>query len=155
MTAQPQESLRSIGQWLMDSPATIGSVVDHARHLRLLTEQLGSQLPAPLAQHCRVGNIDENCLILQVDSPTWATRLRYLAPALLAALRQQPGLEHLYSTRIKVRPAPFSAAPPPASGLRLSEQAAAGIREAARTSPYPALQAALLRLSRHTRPHPG
>jgi hypothetical protein len=139
----------------MDRPATISSVLDHARRLRLLTEQLGRQLPAPLAQHCRVGNIDGNCLILQVDSSTWATRLRYLAPALLTELRQQPGLEALRSTRIKVRPDLLPAAPPPAFALRLSEQAAAGIRDAALASPDPALQAALLRLSRHTPPDAG
>src|SRR5207244_5108353 len=35
---------------------------------------------ADLAQHSRIANFREGCLVIEVDNAAWATRLRYLIP---------------------------------------------------------------------------
>lgn len=115
---------------------------------RLLAESLPSS-EKMLANHCHVIHADEVRLVLVVDSPNWATRLRFLVPTLLSTLQKQAGFSTLreISHRIalplawrqqgsaKSRPLPLSA-----NTVSHLQQAAQGIR-------HPGLRAALLRMA--------
>ena len=86
---------------------------------QLLTRVTGL-LPAPLDERCIGAQSTNNRLILHTDSPLWANRLRFQAPALLEVLRQQ-GL-HFSSCQVRVLP-PLRR-PETRRGARLSTAAA-------------------------------
>ncbi len=57
-------------------------IVSKARNLSTLNQILKEILPKEVATHCRVINFDGPTLILEADSATWATRVRYLSAEL-------------------------------------------------------------------------
>jgi hypothetical protein len=48
-----------------------------------------------LARHSRVANWRNSCLIIEIDSASWATHIRYLLPELLIKLKPEPELAGL------------------------------------------------------------
>lgn len=77
-------------------PKKLDEVLDHYhfRHLikrsqtiREMNQQLPQWLPADIAPYCRVMNIEEDRLALEVNNAAIATRLRFTQNDLLAALR--------------------------------------------------------------------
>lgn len=139
----------------------LGSILDPAllarskryEHLTLLLRQ---HLPPECDSHYAVTNIRQQELVIMADSPVWATRLRQLAPQILALARQQqPQLQHvqiksrLPSSSVARRAA---SAPVPAQVKRqLSEQASQQISSAAASISDQGLKNALLKLARHRR----
>jgi len=59
----------------------------------------------PIKKHCQVINRSGDALLVVTDSPDWLTRLRFLIPDLLPALKQHPGLESIKAICCKVNPA--------------------------------------------------
>ena len=59
-----------------------------------------------IVAHCKIANLQNNCLIVIVDSGSWATQLRFLIPDLLAKMRQHVCLAGLKSICCKTRPDP-------------------------------------------------
>ncbi len=57
-----------------------------AATLAMYNEVLRPHLPDPLDRHCVLANVRGATAILAADSAGWASRLRYLAPALLPRL---------------------------------------------------------------------
>lgn len=55
-----------------------------------------------LAAHCRVADIQGNCLILHVDNAAWATRLRYETPQLLKLLNPHPDFSNIEAIRWQI-----------------------------------------------------
>lgn len=75
-------------QQLLDNQVdTLPGIKAKIKQLTDLNNIWQTQLDSTLAQHCRVANFREKCLIIEVDSSAWATRLRYLIPELLKSLR--------------------------------------------------------------------
>ncbi len=73
----------------LNSAKNLAGIKDQLAKQKAILEQLQSVLPSPMAEHC-VGAIPKNGhLILLVDSPAWASRLRYLSPKLSKQLRQK------------------------------------------------------------------
>ncbi len=89
---------------LQQSGFPAGGVLQRGRFLQRINQLLGRSLDAESKRHCRVGNLRDGLLILYADSTAWATRLRYQAPALLAQLQQQKGLEGLQKIELRVLP---------------------------------------------------
>lgn len=84
---------------------SLAHLVSKARQLTTIDEALQKILPTELAPHCRVMNITQDTLVIGVDNPHWATRLRYLSPNLLKDLQSLIShLKHLDKIRCKVRP---------------------------------------------------
>jgi len=77
----------------------------HCQLIQAVAKLVSQCLPEPLTKHCQVINLKEDLLILQTDSPTWNTLLRYQTPELLAQLQRSPNLAHLKSIRVKTTPA--------------------------------------------------
>ncbi|WP_456412343.1 DUF721 domain-containing protein [Thiolapillus sp.] len=135
-------------------PRTVSNVVTNSEQLghlarmlqqqQSLLEQIRRLLPAPLGQHCIHARISGARLILHTDSPVWGTRLRFHAPQILQATRDQaPNLSKL-DVRIhlssNIRPArkPLGSLP---------EKTATLVSQLADSIDDEAIRAALKRLS--------
>jgi hypothetical protein len=132
---------------LLSAPGSpLRPLVAGARRQRLLDEILRRFLDRPLAEHVQVASADGDALVLAADAPVWGHRIRYLAPDVLARMRQE--VPSLGSVRIIVRPQPT--APPPAPGRRhpgLSPANASLLEAVSRSCGNPALARVLARLS--------
>ncbi len=110
-----------------------------------LDRALKEGLPAPLDQHCQLANVRGDALVIHVDAPAWAARLRYQGPQLIQRMKALPGLSGLRRVRIRVRPQPPAPQPAP---RRLSGKGAENLRKAAQAMPPGPLREAFLRLAR-------
>ena len=69
--------------------ASLSTIVKKAHQIAAFEKQLSSFIPEKIIPHCRVMNIAGKTLILQLDSGTFSTRIRYLIPDLLEAFERQ------------------------------------------------------------------
>ena len=124
------------------------TLLNRARALMVLEAQVLELLPAPLNEHCRLLAVRNETLVLAVDSPVWASRLRFHAHQLVQQLSLLRTVD-LHSIRVKVRPPGTNAAAPgslrPAN--RFGAAGTAAIQQAAQTISDPELKTALLRLA--------
>ncbi len=135
-------SPKSVRQLLKDKP-TLEFLEREIRARGTLLHQIRRLLPADLALHCRAAQIREDLLVLHVDAPVWATRLRYLAPELLGLLR--PDHTGLTAVTVKVLVERKSCGPR-RRPARHSAVAATIIHDSAEDTKHPQLRAALERL---------
>jgi hypothetical protein len=75
------------------------------RNIRHLHSLLVAHLEPYLAEQCRVIKFEKNCLFVMTENGSWATRLRFQIPQLMAALRTHPELENLAGIICKIKPA--------------------------------------------------
>jgi len=72
------------------------------QHIKQLNRRLTGILPASATQHCQIGSINDQTLILHCQSAAWATRIRFEQSKIIKAFRdlgiksvsvhiQQPG----------------------------------------------------------------
>ena len=135
-------SPKSVCHLLKDRP-TLKFFEREIRDQNALLNQIRRLLPADLALHCRAAQVREGRLVLHVDSPVWATRLRYLAPELLSQLRP----EHTALTAVTVRVLVERASCGPLKRTaQHSTIAASIIHDSAEDTKHPQLRAALERL---------
>ena len=122
-------------------------LLEKAAQLEVLTHQLHCCLPIAWRPHAQVANIREGELIILVDSPAWATRLRLHSPFILTTLSDYQNL-NIQKISIKQRP---SRQPAPKSKLRareLSPESAKLLRQTADSIDDAKLKEALHCLSR-------
>lgn len=116
------------------------------RDTRLLTAARHA-LSAELQPHCLHATLDGGRIWLVTDGPTWASRLRFAVPDLLAAL----GAQGSVATEVRIRIVPAAGVGARVDGIRaapgLSQATVAHLKMAAATMDDDALAAALLRLS--------
>jgi hypothetical protein len=161
MTLKPSARNRLIqGHMKKNQPASIGSILGDSQAARLmagasalgkLDSMVRELLPPPLDEHCHVMSLRGDALVMAVDSPVWAARLRFLAPELV---KQLAGIQTVKLRTVQVRVRPVDPPPAPQHKLRTPgltagnalalEQTAQGVRDAG-------LKAALLRLAARKR----
>ncbi len=137
-------------------PTDLRSIIKRDKHLQQLLQRAGDfhsltgklqgLLPSGLSAHLTAAIAHDQVLVLFTDSPAWATRLRFAAPGLRAALG---GFRE-----VQVRVVPAAGAPPCAKDssrqkAHLSAEAAEQIRIMAATISDPDLRQALNRLAAH------
>lgn len=140
---------RPVRELLHAKAPLLGPLVAHSRRIVHIEYLIHRQLEPDLAHHCRVANLRRGVLVIQVDSPAWATRLRYRLPALQAVLAALPELQPLETIRLKVAPQGVPAAPVRPTPAVLPDAAAVALGQTAAGIDDPDLKAALLRLARH------
>ena len=150
MRKHKEKSVRSVRDILAAGP--------HAQLLAkngLNNELLGlvrKQLSGPSSLHCVNAQIQHDTLIIHVDSPAWATKLRFQLGGLLANLRKVPSLNGLQQVQVRVLPGAekklLGSVP---SSARLSEESAELIRNLASAISDDALRASWLRLAKNTK----
>jgi len=125
------------------------------RHLRSLLEVLDQQqtllekirqlLPRPLGDHLISAQMHQRKLVLHVDTPAWASRLRYQTPSLLKSLTGFPSGPN--SIQVRIQPHPVQNQENRSHCISLSAEAARQLRNTAEGLHDPALSAALQRLA--------
>lgn len=115
-----------------------------------LSLRLRQSLPAECDGHYAITGIHQQELVIVADSPVWATRLRQLAPQILALASGQPTV--LRHVQIKTRlptSEPLNIQPAVRTVRReLSPRASQQINSAAAGIADPSLKNALLKLAR-------
>ena len=95
----------------MELPPTVSRVFTKSKRLRQLKDQtdllrkldgrLKRHVKTPLSEHTTLATVSDGCLVVHVDGPTWAARLRYKIPETLAALAGDDQFEPIRSIRIR------------------------------------------------------
>ncbi|MEM7378258.1 MAG: DciA family protein [Pseudomonadota bacterium] len=125
-----------------------------ARQGSTLRDRLAAVVPSPLGESLLHARADGSVLVVTLDSPGAATRMRFCQRALLSACRAEMALT---SVKIKVapraverqaRPAAATARPP---APRLSAASSKQIESVANAVEHDRLQRALRRLASRTR----
>ena len=111
-------------------------MLQHAKRLDALTDQVRKHLPRDLAEKSQVIDYKNNVLVLLTESPVWAARLRFASTGLRKALSSAGSLP---VARIRVRVAPEALHPVPpgrqtpprisAANARLLKQTALGLED--------------------------
>lgn len=128
----------------------VGNLVTAARRMQALTETLRECLPSDERSHLRALTLTAQHAVVWVDSPAWATRFRYNAPAFLSLLNKFPGAEKVTALQIKILPREMHDAPESLPLRRLSPEAGEIISACAAHIEDPQLRAALQRLASNT-----
>lgn len=140
---QQSRKLRSASSLALSNPAYQRLKLALDQHAKLLSA-VREQIPAELANACYHAQIRNRVLLLHLETAAWASRLRYLAPKLLSALRREyPGLK---SIQVRVRPS--GTGRPARRQARLSAPAREALAKAADGLTDTRLSAALARLSK-------
>ncbi len=111
---------------LGSSHGPLARAIRRARQLDTLNNLFNQLVGKPLRQHCQVANLRQQTLIVHVDSPAWATRLRYQQSRLLTQLRALEQYSQITELKIQVKPVFSKRAParrPALPGQAAREQA--------------------------------
>jgi hypothetical protein len=135
-------------QKLIDTPGHLAQLKRSLERQQMLLAQVRKSLPPPLDKQLLGATLNDGRLSLWVDSPAWASRLRYMAPQLLRQLRQQGlAIDHLRPLIVPQKsPTRKRGGRRPASLSRDNAKLLLQTAEALEAGP---LQEALRRLSRH------
>ncbi|MCP1726113.1 hypothetical protein J2T60_000078 [Natronospira proteinivora] len=130
----------------------LAQLIDIAGRQNSLTMRVRDRLPGPLAPHCLGVEFHEGKLRITMDSPAWATRLRYLLPQLESSLKQLPmpaaqSLEVRAGRTGDKAPAARPTSSTEDQGPGLSADSREHIRQAARGIRDPELRQAFERLA--------
>ena len=132
-----------------NSGKTLAWIKQNLTEQEAILNQLRPLLPPPMGEHCVRAIAKKGDLILLVDSPAWASRLRYLSQNLTQQLRQKG----LAVRRIQVKVTIASSRKLHREGMRranpLSPSNAKLLSSVAECVGDDALRSALLRLSQH------
>lgn len=90
---------KSVYDFVTNSP--LSSLLEQLESMRILREEVQKVLPPELREHCMLANYKNGYITLSASTAAWATRLKYIAPELLKALKQKPGLSQLEGVVIK------------------------------------------------------
>lgn len=134
-------------QKLLSRQGTLAQLKEQLKAQQTLTEEVRKQLPEPLNRQLQGAVLKARRLTLLVNSPVWASRLRYQAPQLQRQLRQNG----LAVDQVVPRIVPERGKPPSRRRARarpLSAQNAELLRQTAEALEPGPLQEAMLRLSR-------
>lgn len=72
--------------------------------VRALGERWETIVGSDAAPHVRLGGVDHGTVVVEVDAPAWATRLRFGSRDLIAAIEREVGPEVVSRVEVQVRP---------------------------------------------------
>ena len=81
------KSSRPMNKLFEEAHDDLAILVTRTRQLRRLTLEFRRHLDPELAPHCYISQIENDLLVVFVDSAAWATRLRFLVSQLVPKLR--------------------------------------------------------------------
>lgn len=143
MSGSDSNRPKRLGNWLGDTAA--GRVARRARALQAQEQRLWQSLAGLIDGNWRLARLDEEALVLVVESPAHASAVRYRQRQILASVQQDSGVR---PRRLRVKVAPTTVKQRPLPRRELSAAAAQHIESAARGMDAPELREALLRLAR-------
>lgn len=130
---------------------TIGSQLPNflkkkASGLRELNLHLQVALPAEIHRHVQVAGLHHEILTVEVDSPVWASKIRYLANNLVKQLSTTTGLT-IKSVKILIRPTACELNRITRKPLAISGTRAGQFKSLAKSIKHPGLKSALSKLA--------
>jgi len=111
-----------------------------------------------LGTHSRPLAVLQHSLVIEVESPVWASTIRQRNQRLVAEVQSVDGFEDIKEIRIKVSPTPIKTGPVRSKrhpARRITETAASSIARTADVVEDPSLKQALKRLLQSTSTRPG
>ncbi len=145
-TAMPA---RSFKQLLNDKGSPCKQLREKASELEKLNQKLAVFLPSPLNKHCRVANLRQDVVVLNVNSAAWSARIRFMTPAILSYLRDKCSLPYLKSVRIRVSMPDAKNAVRDNRPASISKRSAAGLKQCADALSDDGLREVMRRLANH------
>ena len=144
MSAKTPTSLTRFTQLVRGSRGLNG-LLEHARDLGVLREQLAQALPTELRDGWQLARLDAELLVVTVDSPARATRFRYAQSALLHAAQE---VTRTRPKSVKIKVTPQTRKPRPVQPKHMSAEVGALLNSTAASVEDPRLRRALLKLAR-------
>lgn len=95
---------KSIDFLVASDTSALKNILTKLELINKLNAALAKYLEPDLRAHCQVANYRDGQIVIQVDSPVFATLLRFQLPHLLSLLRKEPGLAGITSLQHIVRP---------------------------------------------------
>ena len=135
-------------------PQLLSNVLDHHPLSRVLAKAksihssnmiLVQFLPKEMVSSCKIINIEEKTLTLEVANAAWATRLRFLESSLLPELRRYTIMAKIENLQYRVRPQQPAGSLPP-TPKTLSNKSRTIIQELADSLSFEKLKNSLLKL---------
>lgn len=96
-------STHNVNNLISEPDGEIKALLDKLSKIQTLNNTLHGKLNATLAKHCRVINLRKNVLVIAVDSPAWANKMRFQLPELLSYFREN-GYFGLANIEVIVQP---------------------------------------------------
>ena len=143
---------RSIHKVLIESNDDLAILVTRTRQITHLTQILRQQLQPDLAPHCYIGNLEQDYLVILVDSAAWASKLRFCAQSLMTQLnRAHHSFANVERLRVKILNQSVQRAEPVFQKPQMNKENAQGLNTLADSVDDPGLQAALSRLAKRAK----
>ena len=140
----PRKALRFLNN---NTGSKLQPLISYASFIRQQDEKLRSQFSEPIASHIALANVRNGVATIVVDSATWLSKVRYLAPTIQQTLNQQ-GL-NIQRIEFKADPDQRLIRENPYEPAFMSEKTGELLSQFADSVDNPALQSALHRLSKH------
>lgn len=143
----PRHTPDSLHQLMTAKSGKLAKIQQKAGQLQVINEFLTSELIPGSDEYCRVANLRQGILIIEVASGVWKTRLMQLSHSILEHMRQHVS-PSLVSIELKVNPALFNEKPPEPkpNPRKISNETAQHLTTLAQSAP-PELAATLKRLA--------
>ena len=128
-------------------------IIAEAKRLSQISIIVNQSLDYQIAKHVYVSTANNGLLTLVVDSPVWATRLRYLHQPIISSLQNYSMTKSITQIKIKVRPLEYRTTKKTAQRkkLSLSRASAERMQEEIKAISDPTLQNTLKKLIRHAK----
>src|SRR5438874_1529807 len=97
-------SIKKANEFIGHEARDLQTVFAKIHLLEELHRKVQHHLDPALQPYCKIANLVEGKLILVVANGSVATQLRFQIAELLRKFQQDPGLKHIVSIEIKVRP---------------------------------------------------
>ena len=148
MQTHPEKTMANIFQ--RDPESILGFIQKKVNELKKINQLWQVEVPPPLSQYSRIANFRDHCLVVEIDSAAWATRLRYLLPDLSKKLSQYPDLHTLKQIEWYIQPPFYSLTEKKQRTPALTVANAQLLRAIAENTKVESLKIALARLANNT-----
>ena len=149
------KSTRPINKLFQEADSDLAILVTRTRLLKRLTHILRTQLENDLAEHCYIGNIEQDTLVILADTAARASKLRFYSAQLLESLPQVDAVfAAIKFIKVKVLSLTTPNTIPEVDntpGPQMNQENARGIQTLADSVDDQQLHDALLRLARHAK----
>jgi len=107
----PRRTPDSLHQIMTAKSGKLAKIQQKAGQLQVINQFLTNELIPGSHEYCRVANLRQGILIIEVASGVWKTRLSQLSHSILEHMREHVS-PSLSSIELKVNPALFNEKPP-------------------------------------------
>ncbi len=142
-----------IAKLLSGNTKKLAPLLSEAKRLTQINIILNQSLDHELAKHVRVSRLENNQLRLVIDSPAWATRLRYKQEEILNRFQSYAVTKVISSLYIKISPVVIDHKKTKIAknSITLSTESANQMLEEIKAISDPELKDALIRITRHAK----